>query len=177
MHLRKIRPWNPHQWFFESPNFLPVFRETFPFSSFQIPLLLDWYIPCRYIPQWFFFTNPTTKLSPKLCSQHRMICLIILLHLGPRWDRFSRCDSGRGFFIHKGILLDFHLRGSNASCIEWAGTALRGVSGSHQGFRQNQTNGLAIETVTFLGCFSNIWKPWTFEKGKWPPSRSKGDSQ
>ena len=89
MHLRKILPWNPHQWFFECPNFQPVFRETFPFFQFPNSFVVGLVYTVQVYPPIVFFTNLTTKLSPKLFSQHRMICLIILLHLRmPRWDRF-----------------------------------------------------------------------------------------
>lgn len=129
MHLRKILPWNPHLSFFESPNFLPVFRETFPF--FQLPN--SFVVGLVYTVQ-VYPPNPTTKLSPKLCSQHRMICLIILLHLrgATVGSQFSRCDSGR---VEQGIwLMDFHLKSSNTPCIEWGTNsdwweALRRVSG------------------------------------------------
>ncbi len=74
---------NPNQWYFESQNF--SFWESFSFSSFQIPSLLMYRAWCTYPNR---FTNPTTKLSPKLCSQHRMICFIILLHLNHRGIAF-----------------------------------------------------------------------------------------
>ena len=48
MHLWKILSWNPNQWFFESQNF--SFRESFSFSSFQIPSLLVCTVHDVHIP-------------------------------------------------------------------------------------------------------------------------------
>lgn len=137
----------------------------FPASKF---LCCCWYIPCRYISQ-------IRRLSSVQSSFRSIVWYV------SSYSSTSACHRGIAFHgvtvveLNKGIwLMDFHLKSIAIHPALNEVVQLEPKSFWHKVtmFNKdfNKIKPMAWQLiVNFLGCFSNIWNPWTFEKGKWPP--------